>query len=60
MVNLQAGAVVELKSGSVPMTVTQILDDGRLVCRWMDPEGKVQKDYFPPAALQEVEGWDEE
>lgn len=31
-----AGDVVELKSGSVPMTVSSISEDGSIVCHYFD------------------------
>ena len=34
--NLKVGDVVELRSGSVPMTINSIGDDGAVICHYYD------------------------
>lgn len=50
----QAGDTVQLKSGGPRMTVSEILDNGRVYCEWFkddEPQGRA----FPPEALKEWE-----
>jgi uncharacterized protein YodC (DUF2158 family) len=53
----KVGDVVELKSGSPDMTVTELKDNGDLVCRWF-AGGKAQEDVFPPDAVKSGIGSD--
>jgi uncharacterized protein YodC (DUF2158 family) len=57
------GTVVELKSGSRPMTVSRTWHDGLVTCRWIDEAGHVVTDSFdgrmlvlrdPPAHIRAV------
>ena len=48
------GEVVQLKSGSVPMTVVLVEDEyGRTHTAWMH-EGEMRSTYAPTAALMKV------
>jgi uncharacterized protein YodC (DUF2158 family) len=52
------GDVVELKSGSEKMTVTEIQQppDGHVVCSWMDKGGRSQVNAWPADALRLASG----
>lgn len=45
-IGYQHGVVVRLNSGSPPMTVHKLLDNGSLDCRWF-VDGKVEQCVFP-------------
>ena len=48
---MNIGDTVRLNSGSDLMTIESILEDGRLVCVWMDREKKIVRDTFPKNTL---------
>ena len=51
-------AVVELLSGSLPMTVTYVSEDSQFAtCQWYNPvTGKFEKETFPTELLTESDG----
>lgn len=48
---MNIGDTVRLNSGSDLMTIESILEDGRLICVWMDRERKIIRDTFPENTL---------
>jgi uncharacterized protein YodC (DUF2158 family) len=58
---LKPGDVVILKSGGLPMTVTEVKGDA-IVCAWMGGEGDLFRETLPLAVLEavDVEDPDEE
>jgi uncharacterized protein YodC (DUF2158 family) len=52
--DLKPGDVVILKSGGLPMTVTEIKGDA-IVCAWMGGEGDLFRETLPLAVLEQVE-----
>lgn len=59
--NLKAGDVVVLKSGSQPITVAEVNGDS-ILCVWMGGEGDLFREVLPMAVLElaEIEVSDEE
>ena len=55
MADVKVGDVVKLKSGSVPMTVTEVdTADDKVQCKWF-PDGKhSEAGWFPSDALEPV------
>ena len=43
--------MVRLKSGGVPMAVSEVNDDGAL-CHWQDAKGNHKKERFKTAVLE--------
>lgn len=52
---LEVGDVVELKSGSQRMTVTDVMGDGSLRCYFANAVGNFDTFNFPVAALRKVD-----
>lgn len=50
---LKIGDIVELKSGSPKMTVTDEIND-ELECTWMTNDGNKKRDYFKKDSLKKV------
>ncbi|MTD93930.1 DUF2158 domain-containing protein [Hyphomicrobium sp. xq] len=54
----QIGDVVRKNSGGPKMDVDAIADDtGHLRCSWIDKEGNLHSEMFPPETLAKVEKW---
>ena len=51
MDDVKIGDVVQLKSGSLPMVVTEHGEDGKVVCRYWNGQGFVTE-TLPPEALK--------
>ena len=46
------GDVVQLRSGGQEITVVEIANDD-VVCQWFSKDGRLRKDQFPAACLQQ-------
>lgn len=50
--DFKVGDVVHLKSGGLPMTVSEVNDAGMVECTWFDKDGIVKKHYFLQVILE--------
>lgn len=51
MADFKVGDIVYLKSGSHPMTVTEIMSKGNVYVSWYNEYGQERNAFFPPEAL---------
>ena len=56
---LKAGDIVVLKSGSQPLTVVDVKGN-EVLCLWMGVEGNLYRETLPLVALELVEDEDED
>jgi uncharacterized protein YodC (DUF2158 family) len=49
----KVGDIVIMKGWKVPMTINEIRTDG-IECMWFVEGGKLLRDFFSPAVLQEA------
>jgi uncharacterized protein YodC (DUF2158 family) len=52
---MQAGDVVQLKSGGPPMTVSFVEANGEVACKWFNDKNKLEQARFQEASLEPVE-----
>jgi uncharacterized protein YodC (DUF2158 family) len=50
--SFQVGDIVTLRSGGVPMTVEEIIDNHEVRCIWFDEKGQLQRMNFVIATLE--------
>jgi len=55
MENLQAGDVVQMKSGGPTMTINAINNDRSVFCQWFDKDGALKTGSFQAAQLKKAE-----
>lgn len=55
MSRFSEGDVVQMKSGGPIMTISEIRDDGKVVCHWFGDKNKQEIGTFPNVVLEKFD-----